>query len=236
MRIKNWKLALLALVLFSLFLRLGFWQLARAHEKQQLLDNYAARTKHSPLEAGALEEAADLRFYQAKITGEFDNTHTFLLDNKIFNSQIGYEVYTPFHANGFDQPILIDRGFVPLGKDRSSLPSIKPILGTLTVTGMLNLAPAYVAFGPMIDGDDQKWPMRVEFIDLKGISKILQQPFFAYTLSLAPNHPAAYAMEWQVVTMGPERHLGYAVQWFAFAATLLILFAALNRNPKKEHN
>jgi surfeit locus 1 family protein len=33
---------------------------------------------------------------------------------------------------------------------------------------------------------------------------------------------------WQPSTFPPERHLGYAITWFALAATVAVLFVALN--------
>ena len=46
---------------------------------------------------------------------------------------------------------------------------------------------------------------------------------------MTPNHTAAYPIEWKIVSVGPERHGAYALQWFALALTLLILWVALNR-------
>jgi cytochrome oxidase assembly protein ShyY1 len=51
-------------------------------------------------------------------------------------------------------------------------------------------------------------------------------------LRLAPG-PAAYRLDWPVVAMGPEKHLGYAVQWFAMAATLTVLALYLGWRTRK---
>ncbi len=229
-KIKNWKLALLALALICLFVRLGIWQLARAQEKTLLLQSFADRAKHQPLTTSDLQINRDWRFYPAQLQGLFDNAHTILLDNKIFHGQVGYEVYTPFHADGLSAPILIDRGFVPLVQHgRRELPVIRPIMGSTSITGMINRPPAYVAFGQMTESPQITWPLRVEYIQDGQLSNILGgQALFPYILSLNPKDKAAYDIEWQIVTMGPEKHRGYAVQWFAFALTLLILSVALN--------
>ena len=36
--------------------------------------------------------------------------------------------------------------------------------------------------------------------------------------------PICVTGDWPLASIGPERHLGYAVQWFALAATLLGLY------------
>lgn len=231
---KNWKLAVLALFFICLFTSLGFWQLSRAGQKRILLQSFAARGQQTPLTAAALNQTADWRFYRASLQGSYDNQHTLLLDNKIFNGQIGYEVYTPFKARGLAQPVLIDRGFIPLGKSRKELPVVQNFDGEIQVSGLLNLPPRYVAFGPINDGSISHWPMRVEFINLPELSKILGYSLAPYVINITPKEPSAYAVEWQIVTMGPEKHMGYAIQWFAFALTLLILFVALNRNTNKD--
>lgn len=232
MKIRNWKLAILALVFFCIFVYLGCWQISRAHKKQALLDSYAARSLEKPLNANALSLSTKMRFHQVQLTGTFDNAHSFLLDNKIYDDKIGYELYTPFKVNGFGESLLVDRGFIPMPVNRDILPAIKPILGEVTITGMLNLPPTYVAFGKMIEMPKLVWPLRVEYIEIKEISSIQQRHYYPYILSITPNDPAAYEMKWQIVAMGPERHMGYALQWFAFAATLLVLFVSLNRRPE----
>ena len=231
-KIKNWKLTLLGLLVVCLLASLGFWQLSRAQQKKILLESFQSRTTHAPLTSNDLNNPNDWRFYRANLTGTFDNQHTVLLDNKTYKGKIGYEVYTPFHAKGMAQTLLIDRGFVAIQINRQTLPTIQPITGTVTVQGMLNLPPTYVALGQMTDSPDIRWPLRVEYIKLPALGKIINTDLFPYTLTLDPTSPYALdasAIEWNIFTVSPERHLGYAVQWFALALTLLVICAVLNR-------
>lgn len=226
LRIANWKLAVLAILVIGFLCYLGCWQLSRADEKRQLLAAFAQRTQQAPLTMNELQTKQDLRYYRATLRGQFDNAHNFLLDNKILNGKVGYEVYTPFNVNGLPA-ILVDRGFIRAGQNRNVLPAISNIIGTLSVTGQLNLPPRYVSFGKMIADSKISYPIRVEYLDLKKLPN--QQPFFPYILRLSPNDPMAYEIEWQAVeTMPPERHIAYAVQWFALALTLLILCIVAN--------
>ena len=226
-KFKNWKLLLLAFVLVGLFFKLGMWQLTRAKEKTALLHAFSLRMTHTPLTTNTLSDSGDWRFYPALLKGSFDNARTLLLDNKTFEGKIGYEVYTPFKAAGLSTPILIDRGFIPMGKSRRELPLINPILGEVTLKGMLNLPPTYVTLGSLHD-PQITWPLRVEYINLHTLPALLGYSLYPYVVNIDPADPAAYAMKWQIVTMGPEKHQGYAVQWFALALTLLILSVALN--------
>lgn len=228
-RIYNWKLAILAMFFIAIFTSMGFWQLSRANEKKILLKKFAQRTDVPPLTASAIKKPGDWRFYQATLIGEFDNAHTIFLDNKTHEGKIGYEVYTPFKTANLAVPILVDRGFIEASYDRKVLPAVRAITGNITITGMLNLPPSYVSIGKLTYSPLNTWPLRVEYINLRELAPLLQQLIFPYVLNITPTHPAAYAVKWQIVAMQPEKHMGYALQWFAFALTLLILFVALNR-------
>ena len=46
--------------------------------------------------------------------------------------------------------------------------------------------------------------------------------------------PGTYETTWPIVAMGPEKHLAYAVQWFAMALALLALYLYLGWHNKKE--
>ena len=229
-KIVNWKLAILALIFFCLFTGLGLWQLVRAEEKQVLLKSFTERTKQTPYSAQDLNHPNDWRFYKAQLEGYFDDAHTVLLDNKTFHGQVGYEVYTPFSAIGLNKPVLIDRGFIPMGVSRNNLPPIHTPEEKVTIVGMLNQPPRYLSLGDIKESNVIHWPLRIEYVNTDELSQLMHLSLFPYILTLAPGDKAAYAVEWKAVTTGPERHQGYAVQWFALALTLLILFVALNRN------
>jgi surfeit locus 1 family protein len=227
--IKNWKLALIALLFFCLFINLGNWQLKRAKEKRALLATYESRIQSAPRLITAFSTSSDLRFYQVLLHGHFQNDKTILLDNKTYEGQIGYEIYTPFLAKELTKPILVDRGFISIGQSRQTLPIIRSITGEITLTGMLNLPPKYVSLGEITESTTISWPLRVEYVHLDELSKYTGNLSTPYILQIDPKHLAAYPIKWEIVIMSPEKHMGYALQWFAFALTLLILFVTLNR-------
>lgn len=229
--LQNWKLAILALFFISLFTCLGLWQVSRATEKKHVLIAWQNRAALPPLDLATADSRTDLRFYRTTLTGEFDSKHTVLLDNKIQDGKIGYEVYTLLHIKHLPQPILVDRGFIPLGQDRRHLPALATPTGPLTLTGFLNLPPRYVSLGGNMT-DSAAFPLRVEYIHLKLLSGFFGETPYPYLFILDKIQPAAYAVKPVIISMTPEKHLAYAAQWFAFALTLLILFVALNRPMK----
>lgn len=232
-KLKNWKLFILGLIFVGIFTNLGMWQLNRAREKEALLKSFAERSAHQPLSAQDLKNPSDYRYYRAELTGKFDNKHLFFLDNKTHAGKIGYEIYSLFIANELAQPILIDRGFTPILTSREVLPPIPPIKDTVTITGMLNLPPKLVTLGKINDSPVITWPLRIEYVHLNEMAALTNNPsFFPYVLTIDAKSPYAFATEAALFPMPPERHRGYAVQWFALALTLLILSVVLNRTPK----
>ncbi|HVE44325.1 MAG TPA: SURF1 family protein [Gammaproteobacteria bacterium] len=230
-KVKNWKLMFLGVLCICGFMKLGYWQLARAQEKEILLANFAKRTEAPPLNVQTLNNISEKRYYRITLTGRFDNQHILLLDNKTFHSQVGYEIYTLFYATGISTPILIDRGFIPIGISRQQLPTLRPITNPVTLTGLLDLPPTYFTLGHTHESFPLHWPLRVAFIDLPQLTTTLHTPLFPYILRIDPKNPAAYPLEWQqVTTVSSVRHRAYALQWFAFALTLLILCIVLNRD------
>lgn len=223
-RAKNIKFLALALFFFCLCLALGTWQIKRGHAKAELIRQYENRQSAPPLTLSELKPKGDLLFYHTMLRGHFENEKTFLLDNKISQGKVGYEIYTPFKIDHSPGVILIDRGFVPMGKNRQTLPSILPKLDTI-VSGILVLPPRYMKWGPMVDPNNHHAIKRLEYIDLKEISAIYQQALFPYLLALKEAAPDTSSL----TPMPPERHYAYAFQWFALALTLLLLLWAFNR-------
>ncbi len=231
--ITHWKLNLFALLLMVIFSKLGFWQLARAHEKQVLLQTYAQR-RHVTLSVSQLGQQQDPRFYRLRVRGKFDDAHTILLDNKVFHGQVGYNVYTPFHINGMRERLLVNRGFIPAGPDRRHLPVIKKVAGETILTGWLTATPTALTLGHWLDTSPEHFPIRVETILPNALVPLLAYPLYPYVLQIESSHPTAYRSDWQVTTMRPERHQAYALQWFALALCLLILSLILNFKQHKQ--
>ena len=72
------------------------------------------------------------------------------------------------------------------------------------------------------------WPKVVQSVDLDRMSAALGQPLLPAVLLLDAGHPACFVCDWRPVAgVDADRHRGYAVQWFALAATLVVISAVL---------
>lgn len=217
-----------------LFSSLGLWQYHRAQQKRLLLAAYAARSLSQPLAfKEVLNTKNDHRFYSLRMSGHFDNQHLILLDNTLQEGKIGYEVYSPFFVENHTTAILIDRGWIEASQNRAILPQLSPVESKLTIRGVLTTPPAYFALGAMTETQPKRFPLRIQYVDLKELTTILGYPLAPYVLWLDKKDPQGFKRSWKITVMGPERHILYTVQWFAFALSLLVIFVVLNVHREK---
>jgi surfeit locus 1 family protein len=214
------------------FVSLGGWQLGRGREKQALLDSFAQGTQSSvQLVAGvALDDLP--RFQHVRVTGRYEPARQVLIDNMPSAAgRPGYRVLTPLVREGAGRLLLVDRGWVPLGPSRDELPRIDDLsTDRRVVSGRLDRLPAPgLRVGQAAAPGDVRWPRVLNFPLPRDLEEALGQPVEARILLLDPEAPDGYERAWRpALNFGPERHLGYAIQWFALAVAVLVSFVALS--------
>jgi surfeit locus 1 family protein len=211
------------------FLDLGRWQWHRAQQKRALAAAFhAGDTGEQPFAGHS--SAVLPRYAQVRAQGRYDGEHQFLLDNMSHDGQPGYQVLTPLQlADG--RTLIVNRGWVPLTASRRQLPviTVDPNV-ELSPAGKLDALPvAGIALGHAPPAGGPQWPKLTSFPTMTDLSAALGRPLEAQQLLLNPDEPLGYLRDWKPNTsFGPERHISYAVQWWAFAALALGLYAALN--------
>lgn len=214
------------LALLTLFFSAGFWQLDRAEEKRSVLARYASANDGDFITALVPDSAAEaLRFRSFQLTGHYLDDTQFLLDNMTDGGSSGYQVLTPFVTEG--RVVLINRGWLKADADRSVLPYIAVDGGERTIHARLNELPAPGLRLEAPADDSESWPRRLLFPTAAQLSGALGVELPAYQLQLDADQPDGYLRSWQAVDSGPEKHLGYAFQWFSFAALACIFYVLL---------
>lgn len=225
----NWKTLLFLLIFFPITVRLCFWQIARAEEKQQILDEYQRRGAEQAMDFTQASQLKDKLYVRVAVQGHYDNETTLLLDNKVRHGKPGYEVVSPFQmASG--ETILVNRGWVAGSMDRTVLPQIEPVKGTVALTGYFYQSPGkQVMLGEDV-WDNQPGPIVVQSAAPEHVSAKLKKPFYPYQLRLDSEQRGGYETGWKIINVKPGMHKGYAFQWGMLAATLVILslFASSN--------
>ncbi len=218
-------LTLLSILFFAIFLILGVWQLNRAKEKEQLLANLAQQAHAKPISIENLpNNTASWQYRPVNFSGQFLNKKQFLLDNKINQGQVGYEVITPVKIKGLKKLVLLNRGWIPAAQNRTVLPEIKTIFGSQTIHGIIRLP---LAKGFMLKTEKlqvDRWPIRIQQIDFQWMEKALNQPVYPFVVLLDQHADHGFVRQWEMVSMQPATHIGYAIQWFSFAGLLIIIY------------
>lgn len=212
-------------------LRLAFWQLERAETKANWIAEQAERSLVEPLtltEVLALDSPSN---HPLKMRGYFDNSRVILLDNRVLERVAGYHVLTLLHSES-GHWVLVNRGWIARGADRNVLPEIPAIDGPVTVEGFTY---QYSDRTFTLADDDlsaPSWPLRVQKVEIDALAGILGVELAPFEIRVAPHSDIETGDElprvWHDPVMGPERHYGYAVQWFAMAAATLIFFTVVS--------
>ncbi len=225
------KLKLLPTLAYScvlpLLIALGIWQLNRADEKQLFFKMQEQRVQ-SDVIVLAPDTQVDmevLKYNKVSVAGHYDTGHQFLLDNQINNGRAGYFVLTPFILEGSAKAVLVNRGWIPLNKNRALLPDVNVIDTQTNILGRINSFPGVGIKLPGAETPMAGWPSVIGLVNSAVLAKTLGYSIFPFQIELAENQPNGYKRDWQVTTvMRPEQHTAYAVQWFALALVLTILF------------
>jgi len=225
-------------VLLPVLASLGVWQLERADEKRERIARFDTGTQIERLDSmTSVRGLAELtQFQRVQLDGHYDNSRQFLLDNMTDGGSAGYHILTLFRAVASKDLVLVDRGWI--AKDfRSALPpdirvgedqrTIVARVSRLPRPGIeLGVSPDHLA----------SWPRVVQFPNAASISGMLDEEILSPLLLLADDQPDGYLRDWQPAATGVARHMGYALQWFAMAATLLIIYVVVNLRKEPHDN
>jgi surfeit locus 1 family protein len=221
---------LLTVALLPLFVSLGFWQWHRGQARRAQWDEFA-RADVPAVEAVAEELTRLPRYTRVRVTGQLDGERQFLLENISRGGAPGYEVLTVLQrADG--SRLLVNRGWLPFSGYRAQLPDVSlpdPADESLQLTGRLaGLPVAGLASGQLAPALDGGWPRVTSFPTTEQLEAAYGKALLPVLLLLDAGSGPGYLRDWQPSGLPPERHIGYAVQWWSFALLLLGLFIGLN--------
>jgi surfeit locus 1 family protein len=235
MKPRIWPIVLWAGLGIAVLLALGTWQLFRLGEKQALLAEIAERTKASPVSLSEVlarrGKGTDIEFVAVKVRGVFDHASERHKLASVEGSP-GWQIITPFRS---DEGILalVDRGVVPadLKDPAKRTENAAPVELSAVVRAH---GSERGIFDPDNDADENLWywwdvPAMLSSIAIAPDMQVA--PFILQELPGGdPNRfPRAAGPEVQL----RNNHLQYAVTWFAFAATLLVIAGLFIRKQRK---
>jgi cytochrome oxidase assembly protein ShyY1 len=222
------------LAMAAVMVSLGRWQLARYEARSDINDriNASAATEPAPLAAalpeprvgGGAPPPAEAAWTRVTAAGVYDASREILVRSRTVDGRVGFEVVTPLRLTD-GSAILVDRGWVPPGENgAASRPEVPPVpSGPVTVIGRVHLTES----GARTVERDPDGVLQVRRIGVPQIARELPYPAYGAYLLADPVEPGFTA-----VPVGQEnawQNAGYVVQWWLFAALVLIGFCYLAR-------
>lgn len=213
---------LLLFVPACICLGLGLWQLDRAGQKRELAQELSERAAAAPLEIGDATLVPEaVRYRRVVVRGQFERDGQIFIENRHHAGKVGFHVVTPLKIGGSERRVLVNRGWVPTMD--AAIPE-----GSVTVHGVADVpsAPALVLHGN--DEAARQWGQRWPYLTLPLFAATASYPLQSIVVLQDPDDPNGFARHWPREFPKEGMHIGYALQWFAFALIGFVLFVRLS--------
>ena len=244
---RDWLIHVFALVFIPIFIGLGLWQLSRKDEKVALEKAYQARlmSQQVPVEAvigqnssvagesaASVQRLQSLQFLPVEVRGTLLPAPVILLENRYIAGKLGFELLRPVQLNtGREKPskVLVNFGWLPSPLSRDDTPALPALPETIQLQGSI----FFTEKNPL--AGDKLTPyaanlVRVIDLDLEEISQRSSHDLADFVVRIDPADKLALKTDWKIANTRAQKHFGYAVQWFAMALALAVLwFLALRR-------
>jgi surfeit locus 1 family protein len=224
------------LLLGMLFVALGVWQLQRAAQSRATRERFAEAAEQSSLADLPADLGGEaLRFRRVQVRGSYAPERQFLLDNMVHDGVVGYQVLTPFRPRGEDRWLLVNRGWLRAGPDRSVLPDVRIGSAERTLSGRIERLPRPGLRLDAAPADFTAASLAVlSYPTAAELAASLRQPLFDYQVLLDATEADGYLRAWVAPGVGPERNIVYAGQWLllgggAVAAAVVIAAKSARR-------
>jgi len=203
------------------FLGLGFWQLGRAEQRRELFAAFEADDGVIATELIDADAAVFRRYGRLELVGTYASDRQILLDWMTHEGRVGYQVLTPFRVTGSGAWVLVNRGWIAGAADHGTLPDVAVRESERVVRGMIDALPRPgLRRSTRQQESSTTWPRPLLYPTLEDIEAELGHPIAEYQLLLDAADDDGFVRAWRPRALKPQRHTGYAVQWFALATVL----------------
>ena len=238
---------LVVLAAIGVMARLGFWQLERLEQRRVFIQHVEAQLNSAPLDLnqalseGGLqpEDLNQMEYRMVVARGQYRFSETVALRNQVWEDQPGFHLLTPLYLEGSKAALLVDRGWIPLAQREKSDWGQYDQPGEVQIEGQIRLAQNRRIFGvpdptlaPGQNGLDA-W----NAVNIARIAGQVEGDLLPVFVVASPENANA-SMPYRELTqpdLSEGSHLGYALQWFSFAAVLAIGYPFFVRKQLYEH-
>lgn len=211
----------------ALCTRLGIWQLDRLEQRRASNSHYLAMADLAALSLprDSVQDLGDMEYRSVVASGRYDFSQQVALRNQSYRDQYGYHLLTPLVLDD-GTAILVDRGWIPAENDPAAWAAYdEPVVAT--VSGILRLSRTRADLTGRADPPLAAGQTRLHLWTFPNVPRIQEQVSYQLLpvyLQINPDEddtqPPIPYQPGVDLTEGP--HQSYAIQWFSFAALLLV--------------
>lgn len=220
---------LAALAGITITVALGNWQLGRGNEKAVLAERIQAANRDALIALPADEfRADDLVWRRVEARGRFESRYAVFIDNRVVNGVAGYHVVMPLRLANSERYVLVNRGWIAATESRSILPHLNTPPGVVTVIGLATIpSRRYLELSTKV-AEGNVW----QNLTLERYRAAVPIPIQPVVIQQENDPGDGLKREWGAPDFGVAKHYGYAFQWFALAAALLIYYVVSNARKR----
>lgn len=216
-KLPSWLPLVVGGLFVALFASLGAWQISRGLDKRSDEQLFRDETGFS-----SWHDGMEVRPYQRiKATGHYDGDRQVLLENITLTTRYGVYVITPLAGLEGEPVLLVNRGFIDKPATESVDPALLEVPNTrVTVRGRVGILPrAGMKMGDAFTPGDG-WPKSAVFPSFDEVAAALGSDVQPFVLLMDSEEAHGFHRVWAPSGIGPGKHFGYALQWFAMGAVL----------------
>ena len=222
------------IAILYLMATLGQWQYNKGEYISNLQDKINERKHLPPVSMQELpHDAEDQIFIPVVVRGRFDTDHHFYYDNRIVNGIAGYDIYTPF-AMEDGRAILVNRGWLKQGRTRQQLPEFETVGSIVSFKALVDRPPSKDYLLADNVHSELSWPMVLQYIDTAEMGQMLGYELMPMVLRLDKDAEHGFYREIPVLKLDSAKNTGYAFQWAAMSAALVVIYIAVNVKRRED--
>ena len=203
-------------------LALGNWQLGRGREKGGLAERIQTADHDAPIDCRVLKSGVDdVAWRRVEVRGRFEPKYAVFIDNRVLHGVVGYHVVMPLKDRR--QRALRARQSRLGGGNRDARDVCRKLQHPRTPVRIVGLATVpskrYLELSTQV-AEGNVW-QNLTLERYRAAVPIAIQPV---VIQQENDLGDGLKREWGAPDLGIEKHYGYAFQWFALAAAILIFY------------
>ena len=212
-----------------MFILAGFWQLSRLGEQREINETISARALGAavalPPAPTSAAEIADLEWQLVEFDARWLPQDEVILRARSLGGVSGHDLLTPAVVG--DATVVVNRGWIPIDVEDPPVQLAAPASSSTVVRGVLRPTQERGSFGPVDPADGRL--SRIARIDLDRLDQQIAGDLYPMWVHLLEQTPAQadYPFLRALPSLDDGPHLSYAVQWFAFAAVVVVGYPIL---------